>query len=561
MLLSPSSATQMKDQHATDTERPSGGLSSLPLELLFHILTFLPAQDIIDFLSTARSFHALASNESVWQELCSRYGLHDLAPFRIHDPNRSFFTVYTKLLHPYGPLLGLWASDNPFLGSVLEFRILTAEESKKGKWEGIICEVWRFWKPSESDDEGDDEDEDDEQELLLPDYYETLRIQLLPPDPPGYEPPALQPSYDGRFLIPVRHNGTKVTWAIHNEFGENDPAIYRDSLDEPIRLNCAHEQEFYIRNTPPDSDVKPSLHPPFPPPFLELHPPNDELRFPRFDEIEEEPLDHTEFLARFPWNDGADWRVFYAKPIDQEEPTTPQSISILPPFTVRLSERFWQVVQPFRRSGITDVRQDLNNQFSMWSPDPEEIPFKSHFFPIPSSPSSSSPSSSSNNLTVTEHDLEWTPQDLDGVWLCMYPRDDVQVVYLKWEEASSEVQAWKLTGDLHVPRGAVGWQFSTTAELDVAEYKQMLREMVIEVGSSPTLKIYEGSGVVAELGFLDATRKTIPLWAVVTSRDSISLRRYPGRDVSSEDQIHAGLRRSYAWDSEWDSESEKDATE
>ncbi|KZT71801.1 hypothetical protein DAEQUDRAFT_706569 [Daedalea quercina L-15889] len=109
----------------------------LPYDVLFELFRHLSAVDVTSLLSTCRDGRKHIQDPSIWQRLCSRYGLRSVA----HFGGLPFYVVYTQLLHPYGPLLGLWASDYPYRGNIIEFRLIAGDEHEHG---GIIGEVWRF---------------------------------------------------------------------------------------------------------------------------------------------------------------------------------------------------------------------------------------------------------------------------------------------------------------------------------------------------------------------------------------------------------------------------------
>ncbi|CCL98690.1 uncharacterized protein FIBRA_00693 [Fibroporia radiculosa] len=113
-------------------ERPT--LCDLPFDVFFELLNYVSATEITFLLSTCRTLHRYVHQVSIWQRLCARYGLRT-------THGRSFFTTYTQLLHPYGPLLGIWASDHPYYGNIVEFRLLPDDQNAPG---GIVGEVWRF---------------------------------------------------------------------------------------------------------------------------------------------------------------------------------------------------------------------------------------------------------------------------------------------------------------------------------------------------------------------------------------------------------------------------------
>ncbi|EMD32577.1 hypothetical protein CERSUDRAFT_99308 [Gelatoporia subvermispora B] len=124
-LLNPS-------RHARTTIR------DVPYEMVHEVTTYLSLSDIMTLSSTCREFYySVTRDESIWQRFCSLYGVADLAPFS----GRTFRTLYTRWLHQYGPLLGLWASDNILRGSVIEFRIAPNRWNPDGI-PVIVGEAW-----------------------------------------------------------------------------------------------------------------------------------------------------------------------------------------------------------------------------------------------------------------------------------------------------------------------------------------------------------------------------------------------------------------------------------
>ncbi|PCH41169.1 hypothetical protein WOLCODRAFT_118365, partial [Wolfiporia cocos MD-104 SS10] len=120
---------------AAQNRPTSTNISQLPYDIIFRILTRLRAADIVRLLSSCRDLHSLMSDERIWRSLCAQYGIRD-ATFNGH---RSFYSVYAKLLHPYGYLIGLWAGDHPVTGHLIEFRL---EWGSKGETGFIVGEVW-----------------------------------------------------------------------------------------------------------------------------------------------------------------------------------------------------------------------------------------------------------------------------------------------------------------------------------------------------------------------------------------------------------------------------------
>lgn len=157
----------------------SSNLVDLPYELIFHLFTLISPNDVLHLLSTCRQFRRHFRDESIWRELSKRYNIRDLLQF----PGRTFFGLYTSLLHTYGSLIGLWASDYPFKGNVMEFRFATEHDD----WQGIVGEVWRFPRPQ------------DDRAINLPTYWQSVQIRL--PDLP-------------ESVVP---RPAKIAWFIHSE--------------------------------------------------------------------------------------------------------------------------------------------------------------------------------------------------------------------------------------------------------------------------------------------------------------------------------------------------------
>lgn len=118
---------------APNTPIAGAPLSDLPYDLIRLLCKALSGSDVVNLLMTCKSLYAHMSDDSIWRELCTRYG--------VDNPDElgggAFFHIYSGILHTYGPLLGLWASDRPFMGGIIEFRI-------DGEKRGIIGEIWDF---------------------------------------------------------------------------------------------------------------------------------------------------------------------------------------------------------------------------------------------------------------------------------------------------------------------------------------------------------------------------------------------------------------------------------
>ncbi|KAJ8501690.1 hypothetical protein ONZ51_g464 [Trametes cubensis] len=109
----------------------------MPYDVLRHLFDLLPSPDLVHVLCSCRTLYNLANDQSIWRSMAARYGLHDISYFG----GRSWFVVYTGLLHTYGPMLGLWAGDHPYTGNIIEIRLHAGNSKRQG---GIVVDAWRF---------------------------------------------------------------------------------------------------------------------------------------------------------------------------------------------------------------------------------------------------------------------------------------------------------------------------------------------------------------------------------------------------------------------------------
>ncbi|KAI0709552.1 hypothetical protein C8T65DRAFT_575770 [Cerioporus squamosus] len=146
----------------------------LPFDIVHVLVDFSTVGDLVNFCSTCKALHHHLANDSLWRKLCAPYGLKDFTHLGGLPP----LTIYSKLIHPYGPILGLWANDHPFRGNVMEFRLIAGDENEQG---GIIGEVWSFATHVDRDP-------------LPPSYIRTTKISFE--SVPNSEEPQEAGSYD-----------------------------------------------------------------------------------------------------------------------------------------------------------------------------------------------------------------------------------------------------------------------------------------------------------------------------------------------------------------------------
>jgi hypothetical protein len=140
-----------------DTIIPMANVQNLPNELICILSSYLPAVDVVNLLSTCKALRVFITEETIWRRFCAQYGVIDPANLC----GTSFFQVYSGMLHTYGPIIGLWASDSPFTGSIIEFRI---DEQRNA----IVGEAWMHYMKR------------DQKRPILPYYYLFATIELSP---------------------------------------------------------------------------------------------------------------------------------------------------------------------------------------------------------------------------------------------------------------------------------------------------------------------------------------------------------------------------------------------
>ncbi|KAH8099624.1 hypothetical protein BXZ70DRAFT_894664, partial [Cristinia sonorae] len=387
----------------------------LPFELLLQIFTYLPGHDIISLLSTCHSYYIFSRDETIWLELCTRYGVRDLAAAGFHN-HTSHFTVYTELLHTYGPLLGLWASDRAFNGGIMEFRVV--RESREVGWEGIVGEVWSYSTPSE---------------VISADYTENVRIQILPPD--------------------YHHTRTTELEGAPPRVNSDGGA---DSDSEPVGDNSLIRSYWVARDS---GNHQPTLIPS----------PSVPLRV-------DSPLAQT---------------IRYCAYLPMPSPGFP------------IDERDSSANPPFPMVWCLDGWLSSSRRFS---------PREGRYYPIRSpKPLHRRRSVSSTSTSISETD-DWTPASSQGLWLGSYGAHGIEMLSVIHNKNS--LQAWKITGDVNVPRGAMSWQgfmdcpinsrtLSDDNDLGVSDIEALLDAMTEreETSVREKMKLFKGEGTISNVGF------------------------------------------------------------
>ncbi|TCD65920.1 hypothetical protein EIP91_001988 [Steccherinum ochraceum] len=86
---------------------------------------------------------------------------------------------------------------------------------------------------------------------------------------------------------------------------------------------------------------------------------------------------------------------------------------------------------------------------------------------------------------------------LSGIWLGSYGLFGTEVLFLQWAEAENTMNAWKITGDVQVPRGVISWHFKLGVPTILDDET---RRVLGEIPSST--RAYPGKGLSSGRGFM-----------------------------------------------------------
>ncbi|CAL1705788.1 unnamed protein product [Somion occarium] len=449
---------------------------SLPYDVLLDLFTFLDATDIVNFLSSSKLLYSHIRDETIWRKLSARYGVRDLSLFGDY----TWYDIYTGLLHTYGPLLGLWANDYPYIGNIMECRVNTDRT-----WYGIICEVWKF--PAGNDIPDNDQDVNESRTGC------RTRIQWYP-----YSQQSVSFDDMDRLQTPSLHVLSHTNQAIFVHIGE----------DLAFMPGGEHPQ---MTGQFPD----------FPGTQVAWYEYSREL--PRIlQEPSSEFSDSRDFISP---STQARASYLYSARVDH---TFPPALSIYPHpdrgDSLRLhTPQLPRVFRDFRGDGWNDV--SIRNRYY-----PLRSPLR-------------------ETATTAIGSSGWDPTVLEGIWLGGYWSHGTEVMFLEWDSEQKEVRAWKLTGDVNVPRGAISWRFKVgedLPDLPVDAFEEVRPEA-----------LFSGVATISNFGFLPDDRSETPVYVALIGLDDIRVswpellptsrfRRYKGRDLPSE-QVVGGVRRATLW--------------
>ncbi|KAI0373920.1 hypothetical protein BV20DRAFT_936795 [Pilatotrama ljubarskyi] len=137
---------------------------------------------------------------------------------------------------------------------------------------------------------------------------------------------------------------------------------------------------------------------------------------------------------------------------------------------------------------------------------------------------------------VDPESSDWSVNDLDGIWYGSYGPSGTECIYLAHDQEMDTLEATKITGDVHVPRGCVSWILHTPPE-NQRDALQGYWTAVRSDGFVPR-RMLMGHGTIAGRGFTDMA--IVELLAGMVTADQIdifwaeihefrSYRRYKGR--------------------------------
>lgn len=115
----------------TSSSHPMSALEDLPLR---EVLRRLPARDVCSLALTSSTLRARCRRDGAWRDRVTRT-LGRWSDGEIPGDEDHCFALYSRLLHAYGPLLGLWRADAPPHGGVVR---VVYEAGKEGAGAGRI---------------------------------------------------------------------------------------------------------------------------------------------------------------------------------------------------------------------------------------------------------------------------------------------------------------------------------------------------------------------------------------------------------------------------------------
>ncbi|RPD56359.1 hypothetical protein L226DRAFT_615511 [Lentinus tigrinus ALCF2SS1-7] len=415
----------------------------LPYDVLQLIFRQLSPVDVVRFISSSRTlYYPLIDDTTTWRPFCTPYGISDNSVFR----DRSFRVIYGRLLYKYGALLGLWCSDYPYAGNILEFRLVPDKWQRAGE-PIIVGDVWRFV--------GRDRNTRKPQ---FPVYIEFIQI--------GFSP--------WRKSTPKTANDVQISWHLRSD--RDLGFLVHNGIPPP-----------YIRMDGGGSLATPSLHV-IAPTSMTLGVSNyssgefpDSMTAAWYDpergvpRMRQEDPPAITLRHRNWWDRAGNLRYVAGTP-------KPASISIFPPPPNQDSDVYLpELHNPDHSLGFNYV---------------DYVP---RYYTL---------------RTIMQEGVDpalpdWRPETVVGIWLGDYGPHGTECLFMEHDSAEEALRAWKITGDVNIPRGACTWS---------ANLKESVQW---EDPSGRTTRAFRGNGQIAHHGFIEAT--LIPAVVIMSGRDEITV--------------------------------------
>ncbi|KAI0744078.1 hypothetical protein C8Q80DRAFT_1122370 [Daedaleopsis nitida] len=466
-------ATRTRSATQRNLGRECSEHECLPFDIIHILLDFTTIYDLVSLCSTCKTLRNHIKNDSIWKRVSAPHGIRDFTRFGGASP----YTVYTTLLHPYAPILGLWANDHPFTGKVMEFRLFPGDGDEQG---GLVGEVWSFPSPDTAASLD---------EPASPTYARAVKVSFEDQPLPGpHEQDDRKTAANSPPDRPLRPNvfcdgGTPA--------GTGTGPTSRHLTSLTVRAPTRARQHIQFYRQPIDL-------PDFP---LNLRCHDEGPRFPRLpgEPQQDEDVDQSAIVSIYP---AARLPVVWVSP----------SVTVPPALTLRCSGACPCAV--------------------LHTP---PIPFPS----LDTRPPRYYPLENTVLPGMDPRAGDWSLASLQGIWYGSYGSNGTEVLYLFYlEEHGGQIAACKITGDVHVPRGWITWVLSDMdQESDMA---QAAREFWLLATHGdppdPPPRMLSGRGVVAGRGFKDL--RAVVLLAGIMGPDEIQIlwthafrkyRRYKGR--------------------------------
>ena len=410
----------------------------MPYDVLQHVFAHLSPVDLLHFICSSRQLYCdFIDDDYTWRPFCLPYGITDTSPFL----GRSLRLIYGRLFHRYGPLLGLWCSDYPFRGNIIEFRLLPDHDLRMGE-PTIVGDIWKF--ASRAERAGP----------TYPTYIEFIQIGFTPRNK----------------ITPRTANDVHISWHLRSD-RDRDPLVHNGIPPPWVRMNG-------------DAPLgTPSLH--------VIAPSNMTLELADY-------FQHPLVSPEFPESESVAWY--------DHDRGVPRLRQEGPPPIIRTQRRWMASGSPNNLHYVEGVPKPAS--ISIFPPldEPSELR-------LPDLHNPTHPLSSPHSVIVPRYyplrtimqdgqdptSRDWRPESLVGLWLGDYGPHGTECLFLEHDAEESMVRAWKITGDVNVPRGVCSWH-------------AFLRQWAPGIDSAgQQARAYMGEGRIAQHGFMQVVGFSLPV--------------------------------------------------